>query len=66
LEASRGIGQRNGGKIMMKVENGKIVEITESELFTLYLKRGMDDIYSFPQYVEMFKKAGCVILDQEA
>ena len=50
----------------MKVENGKIVEITESELFTLYLKRGMDDIYSFPQYVEMFKKAGCVILDQEA
>jgi hypothetical protein len=50
----------------MKVENGKIIEITESELFTLYLRRGMDDIYSFPQYVEMFKKAGCVILDQEA
>ena len=46
----------------MKVENGKIVEITENELFKLYLDRGMDDIYSFPQYVEMFKKAGCVIL----
>lgn len=50
----------------MKVENGKIIEITERELFTLYLKRGMDDICSFPRYVEMFKKAGCVILDQEA
>ena len=49
----------------MKVENGKIVEITENELFNLYLDRGIDDIYSFPQYVEMFKKAGCVILDKE-
>ena len=50
----------------MKVENGKIVEITENELFHLYLDRGIDDIYSFSQYVEMFKKAGCVILDKEA
>ena len=50
----------------MKVENGKIVEITENELFKLYLDGGMDDIYSFPQYVEMFKKAGCVILDKGA
>lgn len=50
----------------IKVENGKIVEITENELFHLYLDRGMDDIYSFPQYVEMFKKAGCVILDKGA
>ena len=50
----------------MKVENGKIVEITENELFNLYLDRGIDDIYSFPQYVEMFKKAGCVILDKGA
>ena len=45
----------------MKVENRKIVEITENELFHLYLDRGIDDIYSFPQYVEMFKKAGCVM-----
>ena len=50
----------------MKVGYGKIVQITENELFHLYLDRGMDDIYSFPQYVEMFKKAGCVILDKEA
>ena len=50
----------------MKVENGKIVEIAENELFHLYLDREVDDIYSFPQYVEMFKKASCVILDKGA
>ena len=50
----------------MKVENGEIVEITKNELFHLYLDRGIDDIYSFPQYIEMFKKTGCVILYKEA
>ncbi len=48
--------------IVMKIENSKIAEITEEELFTLYLKRGMDDIYSFAHYVEMFKKAGTLVL----
>lgn len=46
----------------MKMENGKIIEITEDELFSLYLKRGFDDIMSFPDYVEKFKAAGCCVL----
>ena len=46
----------------MEVANGKIVVIDEDELFDLYLKRGMDDIYSFPEYIERFKAAGTLIL----
>ena len=46
----------------MEVANGKIVVIDEDELFDLYLKRGMDDIYSFPDYVERFKRAGTLVL----
>ena len=47
----------------MKVENGKIVEITESDLFRLYLDRGMDDIMDFNQYRKNFENAGCVVID---
>ncbi len=46
----------------MEVMNGKIVAIDEDELFDLYLKRGMDDIFSFPEYIERFKAAGTLIL----
>lgn len=42
----------------MKVEKKKIVEITESELFDLYLKRGMDEIMSFPDYKWSMERAG--------
>lgn len=47
----------------MKVTDGKIVEITETELFELWLKREMCEIYSFRAYKLMFKEAGCVVLD---
>ena len=46
----------------MEVKNGKIVVIDEDELFELYLKRGMDDIYSFPDYVRRFEQAGTLVL----
>lgn len=46
----------------MKVSDAKIVEITESELFDLWLERGMDDIMSFPEYINCFRSAGCVVL----
>lgn len=49
----------------MKVENGKIVEITENELFSLYLKRGMDDIMSFVDYRNAMERAGCAVKDGE-
>lgn len=42
----------------MKVVKKKIVEITESELFELYLKRGMDEIMSFPDYKDRMESAG--------
>ena len=32
----------------MIIENGKIIEVTENELFSLYLDRGMDDLMRLP------------------
>ena len=49
----------------MKVSDGKIVEITEVELFSLWLDRGMDDIMSFPDYRAQFKTAGCVVKEDD-
>lgn len=46
----------------MKVSDAKIVEITESELFDLWLERGMDDIMSFPEYIITFEALGCTVL----
>lgn len=45
----------------MKVENGKIVEITEHELYSLWLERGMDDIMSFTDYMYRFENLGTVV-----
>lgn len=47
----------------MKVENGKIVEATEGELFSLYLDRGMDDIMDFHEYRRRMEAAGCAVKD---
>ena len=52
-----------GTVMAMVVENGKITEITESELFSLYLDRGMDDIMDFREYRHRMEKAGCVVKD---
>lgn len=49
----------------MKVENGKIIEITENELFSLYLKRGMDDIMDFNEYSRRMKNSGCIIKEDD-
>lgn len=46
----------------MKVENGKIVELTESELFKLYMARGYDNCMDFNEYRYRMEKAGCVIV----
>lgn len=48
----------------MKVENGKIIEATERELFEQYLKRGYDEIFSFPYYLERCKGLGTKIIDE--
>ena len=47
----------------MKIDNGKIVEATENELYKVYLDRGMDDIVSFTEYKVMMRGAGCKIVN---
>ena len=42
-------------------KDGKIVEATTTELYSLYLRREMDLIMSFPEYVEAMRIAGCKV-----
>ena len=44
----------------MKIENGKIVEATEAELFDYWLER-YSDIWSFYEYLFKMKKIGVII-----
>ena len=48
----------------MKVRNDKIVEITDKELFQLYLDREMDDIMSYDDYKKAFINLGCKIINE--
>lgn len=41
--------------------DGKIVEITENELFSLYLTSGMDDVMSFRDFKARFAAGGCTV-----
>ena len=47
----------------MKVENGKIVEVTENELFSLYLERGMDDVMKSEKHLCNCQCAGCRVVN---
>ena len=49
----------------MKVTDGKIVEITERELYRLYLDRHYDMVMDFKEYRWNFEKAGCVVKGEE-
>lgn len=49
----------------MKVECGKIVEATEEELFSRYLRAGMDDIMSFYTYMAICEAHGTTITNKE-
>lgn len=48
----------------MKTKNGKIIEATESELFSLYLDRGYDDCMDFHEYLRRMERSGCVIVKE--
>lgn len=48
----------------MKVENGLIVEITENELFSLYLDKGYDNVMSFSEYKTLMELSGCAIIKE--
>ena len=47
----------------MKIKDSKIVEITETELFALYLDRDMDEVMDFYEYKQMMIDSGCVVID---
>ena len=47
----------------MKIENGKIIEATEEEVFSLYLDRCMDEVMDFSEYRYRMERAGCVVKD---
>jgi hypothetical protein len=45
----------------MRTDNGKIVEATEAELFSLYLDCGYDDCMDFHEYKWRMKAEGCEV-----
>lgn len=48
----------------MKVENNKIIEATEDELFDYYLKHDIDSCFAFQEYLIAMKRAGVKIADK--
>lgn len=48
----------------MKIENDKIVEATEDELFDYYLTHDIDSCYAFQEYLTAMRKAGVKIADK--
>ena len=46
----------------MRIENGKIVQATESELFNYWLKQ-YSDLYSYTDYKSRMVRLGVVITD---
>ena len=48
----------------MKVENGKITETTEAELYEYYLTRDWFELYDFQRYVRLCKENGTRITDE--
>lgn len=49
----------------MKIENNKIIEATENELFSLYLKSNWSDFIDFYEYMRRMEKTGVKITDKE-
>ena len=47
----------------MKIENNKIIEATESELYSHWLKSGYENIYSFNEYLVACIKTGTKVTD---
>lgn len=45
----------------MVVENGKIVRVTDEELYGLYLSREMWEIMPYSEYKAHMEIAGCVV-----
>lgn len=48
----------------MKIENGKITEATRTELFSYWLKRGMDDFIEFGAFLENCVANGTKVVEE--
>lgn len=49
----------------MEIVNGKITQATQSELYSYYLTREIDDVLSFQDYLRQMKECGTVIIKEE-
>ena len=49
----------------MYVEDGKIKQATENEMYSYWLGTGWCDIYPFSEYLDACKRNGTYILDEE-
>ena len=53
------------GERKMKIENGKIIEATESELYSVYLQRELYELYDFHDYLKRCEDAGTKIVGKK-
>ena len=49
----------------MKIENNKITEATRLELFSYWLKRGLDDFIEFHVFLENCVKNGTKVIEED-
>lgn len=47
----------------MTVNNDRITEITDDELYALYLWRGMDERMDFNEYKSRVRQAGVLVIE---
>ena len=47
----------------MVLESGRITEITDDELYELYLRRGMDELMDFNEYKRRMRQAGALVIE---
>ena len=47
----------------MEVINEKITKATQSELYSYYITRELDDVMSFPDYLRQMKECGTVVTE---
>ena len=47
----------------MTWEHNRITEITDDELYELYLRRGMDELMDFNEYKRRMRKAGVLVIE---
>lgn len=48
----------------MTTNNDRITEITDDELYALYLRRGMDELMDFYEYRRSMRQAGVLVIEE--